>query len=104
MGPTRVDPLAYARLIVRQYMERDACTENGTAKGSHRAVAPRAFGRDRDGSPVEASSAEFLPSSGECVSKPTYQQSTQVQNTLILVLLCAIVTIVMLSHMLSTHH
>ena len=104
MGPTRVDPLVYARLIVRQCMERDACTENGAATGTHRAVASRAFGRDRDGSPVEASSTELLSSSGEGVSKPTDQKSTQAQSTLIFVLLCTIVTIVMLSHAFSMHH
>ena len=104
MGPTRVDPLAYARLIVRQCMERDASTENGAAQGSHRAAASRGFGWERDRTPVEASSTELLPSSGEAVSKPTDQQSTQVQKALIFVLLCVIVNIVMLSHMLSTHH
>ena len=100
MGPTRVDPLAYARLIVRQCMERDACTENGAAKGTHRAVASRAFGRDRD----EASSSEFLSSSGEGVSKPTGQLSTRIQSTPIFVLLCTIVAIVLLSHTLSVHY
>jgi hypothetical protein len=85
-------------------MERDACGENGTADGSQPAVASRAFGRSRDGSPVEASSTELLPSSSAGVSKPTDQQSTQVQNTLIFVLLCAIVSIVLFSPMLSMHH
>ena len=101
MGPTRVDPLAHARLIVRQCMERDACRENGTAEGTRRAVASRTFGRDHDGFSVEASSAEFLSSSDPGVSKSTDQLSTEIQSTLIFVLLCTIATVVVLSHIFS---
>jgi hypothetical protein len=104
MGPTRVDPLATARLIVQLYMERDACTENGVAEGTHRAVASRAFGRAQDGFPVEASSTEFFSSSDEGVSKPTAHLSTRIQSTLIFVLLCTMVSIVVLSHALSVHY
>ncbi len=89
MGPTRVDPLAHARLIVRQY--RDAHPESEAAEGTHLAVASPAFGR-RDGVPAEAS------------SEAPGQLTPRVRVTMIFVLSCIIIVALVSSLTLSWHY
>ncbi len=105
MGPTRVDPLAHARLIVRQCMERDAA-ESDAAQETKRAVASRAFGRGRERIPVDVTSTTFLSASGEGVLKPTDELKTKARITPIFVLLCVIVITVawVASRALSLHY
>ncbi len=90
MGPTRVHPLAQARLIVRQCMERDA-EESDAAEMTHRAVMSRAFGRGRDRGPVDVASSTSRSSSGEGALKPADELTTRAQITPIFVFLCIIV-------------
>ncbi len=104
MGPTQVDPLVYARSIVRNCMLRDACSALETAEGTQRAAALRAFGRHHDEPSVEASSTESLSSCGERISKPTPQRTAKIRTTAFFVLSCIIIVALAASRTLVVHN